>query len=160
MRKSIKGIALPEPAPGIDPAPYLRDDERIVSQFGPYFATSQRVLLVIERRGETEFHEIPYSQLESVEDITVFNHRRMVRGALLALAGVLVSLIWLSIVSIALLITGIVLLLAGAIWKVTYYQLRGRGMEGAELHRWQIRHFGAGSFIASIHTITGRSRLE
>ena len=160
MRKSIKGIALPEPAPGIDPAPYLRDSERIVSQFGPYFATSQRVLLVIVRQGETEFHEIPYSQLESVEDISVFNYEKIGRGAFLVLAGLLVSLIWLSIVSIALVIIGIVLLLRGAIWKVAYYQLRGRGMEGQELTRWQIKHFGAGSFIASIHTITGRSRPE
>ena len=160
MPKSIKGIALPEPAPGIDLAPYLRDSERIVSQFGPYFATSQRVLLVVERRGETELHEIPYPQLESVEEVRVLNHRKITRGALIVLIGVLISLVWLSIVSIALVITGIVLLLRGAIWKVAYYQLRGRGMEGPELYRWQVKHFGAGSFIASIHTITGRSRPE
>ena len=160
MSKSIRGIALPESAPGIDPEPYLRDDERIVSQFGPYFATSQRVLLITERRGETELHEIPYSLLESVEDLRVFDYRKIARGALLAVTGILVSLIWLSIVSIALVLTGIVLLLAGAIWKVAYDQLRGRGMEGPELKKWQVRHFGAGSFIASIHTITGQSRPE
>ena len=141
-------------------APYLRDNERIVSQFGPYFATSQRVLLVIERRGETEYHEIPYSQLESVEDIRVFNHQKVARGALIALTGFLVSLMWLSIVSIALVITGIVVLIRGANRKVAYYQLRGRGMEGPELNKWQLQHFGAGSFIASIQTITGRHRPE
>ncbi len=160
LSKSIKGIALPEPAPGIDLEPYLKDNERIVSQFGPYFATSQRVLLVIERKGKTEFHEIPYSQLESVEDIRVFNHQKVARGALLALTGFLVSLIWLSIVSIALVITGVVVLIRGAIRKVAYYQLRGRGMEGPELYKWQLKRFGAGSFIASIQTITGRRRPE
>ena len=160
MQKSSKGISLPEPAPGTTVAPYLRDNERIVSQFGPYFATSQRVMLVIERRRETEIHEIPYSQLESVDELKVFDYRKIARGSLITLVGVLVSLIWLSIVSIALVVIGIVLLLRAAIWKVAYYQLRGRGMEGPDLKKWQLQHFGAGSFIASINTITGRSRSD
>jgi hypothetical protein len=160
LPKSIKGIALPEPHSGIDPTPYLRDNERIVSQFGPYLATSQRVLLVIERRGKTESHEIPYPQLESIDDVRVLNHQKMARGALLALTGFLVSLTWLSIISLAIVVVGIVLLIRGAVKKVTYYQLRGRGMEGPELYKWQLQHFGAGSFIASIQTITGRRRPE
>ena len=160
MPKFVKRIAPIEPAPGIDPAPHLRDDERVVSQFGPYFATSHRVLLVVEQQAESEIHEIPYSQLERIEDISVFNHQRISRGAVLMSAGILISLIWLSIVSIALVIVGIVLLLRGVIWKVGYYQLRGHGMEGRELHKWQLKHDGAGSFIASIHTITGRTRPE
>ena len=157
---SIKGISPPEPAPGIDPAPYLRDNERVISQFGPYFATSHRVLLVIERRGKTESHEIPYTQFESVEEIRVFNHQTVAWGALLALIGFLVSLIWLSIVSISLVIIGIVVLIRGAMRRVDYYQIIGRGMEGPELYKWQLKHTGAGSFIASIHTITGRSRPD
>ena len=160
MPKSIKGIALSEPAPGIDLAPYLKNNERVVSQFGPYFATSQRVLLVIERRAKTEFHEIPYTELEDIEETRVFNRQKIARGAILASIGVLISLIWLSIVSIALVIIGIVLLIRGAFWKVNYYQLRGRGMEGPELYKWQLKHHGAGSFIASIRTITGRFRPE
>ena len=160
MPKSIKGIALSGPAKGIDPAPYLRYNERVVSQFGPYFATSQRVVLVTKRRSKTEFHEIPYNELESIEDIRVFNHQLFARGALLASFGVLISLIWLSIVSIALVVIGIVLLIRGGFWKVAYYQLRGRGMEGPELYKWQLKHNGAGSFIATIQTITGRIRDE
>ena len=160
MPKLIKGIALSEPAQGIDLAPYLTYNERVVSQFGPYFATSQRVVLVTERQSKTEFHEIPYNELESIEDIRVFNHQQFARGALLASFGVLISLIWLSIVSIALVVIGTVLLIRGGFWKVAYYQLRGRGMEGPELYKWQLKHKGAGSFIATIQTITGRTEPE
>lgn len=160
MPKFVKRLALSELAPRVDVAPYLEFDERVVSQFGPYFATSQRVLLVTVPRTESEFHEIPYSQLESIDELKVFNHQRLSRGAVLASAGILISLIWLSIVSIALVIFGILWLLRGALWKDAYYQLRGRGMEGPELYRWQLKHDGAGSFIASIQTITGRIRRE
>ncbi len=157
LQRLVKGAETPV---SIDPSPFLRDNERVVSQFGPYFATSQRVLLVINRQGETEFHEIPYSKLESAEEIEVPNYPRVVRGAVIACGGIIVSLLWLTFVSVALIVAGVLLLIRGAFWKVGYYQLRAQGMQGGELRRWQLKRVGAGSFIASIHTITGRPPPE
>ena len=145
LQKLVKGAEKPL---SVDPSPFLRDNERVVSQFGPYFATSQRVLLVLHRRGETEFHEIPYSQLESPEEVEAPNYARMTRGTVVACAGLLVSLLWLSLLSVALIVAGILLLIRGAFWKVGYYQLRAQGMQGRELYRWQLKRDGAGSFIA------------
>ena len=57
------------------------------------------------------------------------------------------------IIAIAL---GIFIGLYGAAEKPAYYQLKARGMEeDRDLRRWQIRRYGAGSFIASISAITG-----
>ena len=50
---------------------------------------------------------------------------------------------------------GIFIGLYGAAEKPAYYQLKARDMDDKALRRWQVRHYGAGSFIASISAITG-----
>lgn len=135
--------------------PLLESGERLVSSFGPYHATSRRVLLVNERVDGARTHELPYTDLESITEVRASDRRRLIIGGTLLAAGVLTLFAWFLIVPIVAIVMGIVVLLQGSIGRPAYYQLKARGMEGRDLYRWQVRHFGAGSFIASISAITG-----
>ena len=152
--------ALPRPQPIDEVEPLLAGNERVVSSFGPYHATSRRVILVSERRGSARVHELPYTDLESITEVRKSNQRQMVLGAILACLGVLTLFAWYLIVPIAALILGLVIAFQGSIGRPAYYQLLGRGMEGRDLYRWQIKHYGAGSFIASISAMTGLEAIK
>ena len=152
--------ALPRPQPIDEVEPLLAGNERVVSSFGPYHATSRRVILVSERRGSARVHELPYTDLESITEVRKSNQRQMVLGAVLACLGVLTLFAWYLIVPIAALILGLVIAFQGSIGRPAYYQLLGRGMEGRDLYRWQIKHYGAGSFIASISAMTGLEAIK
>lgn len=147
--------SLPNPVPIEHVEPLLESGERLVSSFGPYHATSRRVILVSESQGDAQTHELPYTDLESITEVRASDRRRLIIGGTLLVAGVLTLFAWFLIVPIVAIVLGIVILLQGSIGRPAYYQLKGRGMEGRELYRWQVRYFGAGSFIASISAITG-----
>ena len=147
--------SLPQPGPIEYVEPLLESGERLVSSFGPYHATSRRVILVSERKGGARTHELPYTDLESITEVRASDRKRLIVGGTLLVAGVLTLFAWFLIVPIVAIVLGIVVLLQGSIGRPAYYQLKGRGMEGRELYRWQVRYFRAGSFIASISAITG-----
>lgn len=134
-----------------------------MSSFGPYHATSRRVILVNEQRGgqpkaghiDPQTHELLYTDLESITEVRASDHRRLAIGGTLVVAGVLTLFAWFLIVPIVAIVMGIVVMLQGSIGRPAYYQLKGHGMEGRELYRWQVKYYGAGSFIASISAITG-----
>ncbi len=147
--------SLPKPVPTEHVEPLLDSGERLVSSFGPYHATSRRVILVNERQDRTQTHELPYTDLESITEVKATDQKRLIIGGSLLVGGVLTLFAWFLIVPIVAIVMGIVVLLQGSIGRPAYYQLKGRGMEGRELYRWQVRYFGAGSFIASISAITG-----
>ena len=147
--------SLPKPGPIDLVEPLLDSGERLVSSFGPYHATSRRVILVSERAKGALTHELPYTDLESITEVRASDHKRLIIGGTLLVAGVLTLFAWFLIVPIVAIVMGIVVLLQGSIGRPAYYQLKGRGMEGRDLYRWQVRYFGAGSFIASISAITG-----
>jgi hypothetical protein len=113
------------------------------------------VILVNERKGEARTHELPYTDLESITEVRASDHKRLAVGATLVVGGLLTLFAWFLIVPIVAVVMGIVVLLQGSIGRPAYYQLKGRGMEGRDLYRWQVKHYGAGSFIASISAITG-----
>ena len=141
----------------MDPEPYLRQDERIVSSFGPYHATSSRILLCLDGDSGPVLHEIPYSRLERIEEVRLASHRLMILGATAAIGG-FVSSFSLGLFSpIMAGIAGVAMIIYGGIGKPGYYQIRARGMADAELPLWQLRHRGAGSFIASVRVIVGDS---
>ena len=147
--------ALPYTRPFEEVEPLLATDERVVSSFGPYHATSRRVLLVNRLRGSMRVHELPYTDLESITEVRKSNQRQVVLGGALAVFGFLTLLVWYLIFPIVALILGLVIAFQGSIGRPAYYQLIGSGMEGQDLNRWQIKHYGAGSFIASITAMTG-----
>ena len=147
--------SLPKPSSLDRVEPLLGSGERLVSSFGPYHATSRRIILVNEHRGGAQTHELPYTDLESITEVTASDRRRLAVGAALVAVGVLTLFAWFLIVPIVAIVIGIVVMLQGSVGRPAYYQLKGRGMEGRDLYRWQVRYYGAGSLIASISAITG-----
>jgi hypothetical protein len=133
----------------------LEPGERVVSTFGPYYATSSRVLLRLETETGAVVHELPYSRIEKIEQVKVSDHRMMAMGAVLAIAGFIASFGFGWITPLIAVFAGIALVFYGGTGKPAYYQLHGRGMSAQELLKWRIRYRGAGSFIASIRTIRG-----
>ena len=170
---------VPQSQPADEVALYLAENERLVSSFGPYHATSRRVILVIpapstvisapspvipakagiqtsDRRSErTRVHELPYTNLESIAEVRTADRKKMMLGAAIAALGLATLFAWYLIVPIIALVAGVFMTLQGATQRPAYYQLKGRGMEGEDLHKWQVIHYGAGSFIASITMMTG-----
>ena len=137
--------------------PLLSGGERVVSSFGPYHATSRRVILLNERRdGSPVHHELPYAELESIAEVRTWNRRRVALGAALASAGLATMFAWFLIIPIVAVAMGAMIILQGSIGRPAYYQLKARGMEGDALRKWQVKHYGAGSFIASISEMTGK----
>ena len=143
---------------------YLAENERVVSSFGPYHATSRRVILIIpERSGirigrtpeETRVHELPYTILESITEVRTTDRRKIMLGACLVALGLVTIFAWFLIAPIISVVAGVFMMLQGATSRSAYYQLKGRDIEGEDLYRWQVIHYGAGSFIASISTMTG-----
>ena len=155
---------VPHSLPADEIQRYLAEGERVVSSFGPYHATSRRVILVIPAKsgillsresGETRVYELPYTSLESITEVRTTDRRKMILGACLSGLGLATLFAWYLILPIVAVVSGVFIMLQGATEKPAYYQLKGRGMEGEDLHRWQVIHYGAGSFIASISTMTG-----
>ena len=148
-------MLIPHSLPADEVQPYLAEGERVVSSFGPYHATSRRVILLIRRREETRVHELPYITLESITEIRTTDRKKMLLGACLSALGLATIFAWYLILPIVSVVAGVFIILQGASEKPAYYQLKGRGMEGEDLHKWQVIHYGSGSFIASISTMTG-----
>ena len=157
-------MLIPHSLPAGEVQPYLAEGERVVSSFGPYHATSRRVILVIppktgihlaEGPRETRVHELPYITLESITEIRTTDRKKMLLGACLSALGLATIFAWYLILPIVSVVAGVFIILQGASEKPAYYQLKGRGMEGEDLHKWQVIHYGSGSFIASISTMTG-----
>ena len=134
---------------------HLRPGERIISSFGPYHATSSRVILFLEKDTGDALYELPYSRLEKIEEIRVANHRRMMLGTLITISSFIAAYGLGLITPMIGVVIGIFLVLHGGLGHMLFYQLYGKGMTKEELYRWQIQHRGAGSLIASIRTITG-----
>ena len=135
--------------------PHLKQRERIVSRFGPYYATSTRLILHLERNGVEEIHELPYSEIEKIDEVRTSNQPRMMIGALVTVVSIILAYSLSMITPLLGVVAGAFLLLHGSIGGPAYYQVHGRDVPRARKYLWQIRHRGAGSLIASIRTITG-----
>ena len=146
---------LPKPVSPDAVKPLLERGERLVSSFGPYHATSRRVILVSGPSDEAQTHELHYGELEGILEVCASDHKRMVLGTVMVVAGLLTMFVWFLIMPIVAIVVGAFVILQGSIGRPAYYQLKGRGMQGRELFKWQVKHYGAGSFIASINEITG-----
>ena len=157
-------MLIPHSLPADEVQRYLAEGERVVSSFGPYHATSRRVILVIPAKSgillsqesqETRVHELPYTILESVTEVRTTDRKKIMLGACLAALGLATIFAWFLIAPIISVVAGVFMMLQGATSRSAYYQLKGRDIEGEDLYRWQVIHYGAGSFIASISTMTG-----
>ena len=134
---------------------HLKQRERIVSRFGPYYATSTRLILHRERNGVEEIHELPYSEIEKIDEVRSSDHPRMMLGVLVTVVSIIVAYSLGMITPLLGVVAGGFLALHGSIGGPAYYQVHGRDVPRAQMYLWQIRHRGAGSLIASIRTIIG-----
>ena len=68
---------------------YLAPAEKVLSVFGPFYATSHRVLRLDPEGGPSRGYllEIHYNQVTSVELMRRANHPMMVMGAIMVLLG-------------------------------------------------------------------------
>ena len=119
-------------------AAHLRDRERIVSSFGPYYATSHRVLLYLERNTGPEMHELPYNRLDRIEAVSVSNQGLMMLGAVVVILSILLVFTLALVTPLLAAIVGVVAVFYGGIGRPAYYQIHGRGMSEKELRRWQV----------------------
>ncbi len=134
---------------------HLKQRERIVSRFGPYYATSTRLILHLEKKGAEEIHELPYSQIEKIDEVRTSNHPRMMLGVVVTVVSIIVAYSLSMITPLLGVVAGAFLVLHGSIGGPAYYQVHGRDVPREQMRLWQIRYRGAGSLIASIRTIIG-----
>ena len=137
----------------------LRHEETIISDHHPYYATSQRVILLQEIDGREELWELPYARLTSVEVIKLPRHRMMIAGTLMIVGGAIMSTIGYFTSGLAIL-AGIGAIIYGGIGREAYYQLHADGMTKEEAARWRLAYWGSGSFIRTIRTVTGKNEED
>ena len=134
----------------------LDEGERIVSSFGPYFATSRRILLYLERARGLVVRELAYEALNDIRSVNKANHLLLLAGIML----VVVSFFSMPILGVFLPLAGAALgayfLILGSVGRPAYYQIEADGILPQEQWLWRIKHRGSGSFIATIRIILGK----
>ena len=134
----------------------LGKDERIVSSFGPYFATSRRILLYMDRARGLLVRELSYESLSNIRSVNKANHLVLLAGIGLVIA----SLFSMPILGVFLPLAGAALgayfLILGSVGRPAYYQIEAEGILPQEQWLWRINHRGSGSFIATIRIILGK----
>ena len=137
----------------------LRHEETIISDHHPYYATSQRVILLQEINGREELWELPYGRLTKVEVIKLPRHKMMIAGTMMIVGGAIMSSIG-YFTSILALLGGICAIIYGGIGREAYYQLHANGMTKEEAARWRLVYWGSGSFIRTIRIVTGKNEED
>jgi hypothetical protein len=132
----------------------LRHEETVVSDHNPYYATSQRVILLLDVDGREELWEIPYERLSSVEVVKLPRHKMMIAGTLLVISGVIMSSMG-FITSPLAIVAGVAALIYGGIGKEAFYQFHANNMTKEETTKWRLVYWGSGSFIRTIETLRG-----
>jgi hypothetical protein len=141
----------------VDIQPHLSPSEKVLSAFGPFYATSHRVVRLDPKNGPSRGHllEIPYHQLTSVELMRRPNHPLMVLGAFIILLGFfLTGILYFS--SIFAILVGGAILFAGARGRPGYYQIYAREMPRHAERYWQVEYNRSGSFIATVRSVIGQ----
>jgi len=135
----------------------LGPDERIVSQTGPFFVTSHRLLRVHRQERGWRLLEIPYPQLEAIEEVRVVDRKLLFLGTVVGVAGLGASLGWGLITPLLASFLGFGLAFYGIIvGRPAYYQVVGRSTPPGDLPLWRLPYKESRSFIASLVNVTGQ----
>jgi hypothetical protein len=136
---------------------HLASSEKILSAFGPFYATNHRVLRLDPDHGPSRGHllEIPYAQLTSVEIVRRANHPLLALGTAMIILGLFIMPI-LPVSAILTLPIGGGLLYLGAQGKPGYYQLTAHDMPREAEKYWQVEYHRSGNFIATVRSIIGQ----
>ncbi|HEU0021624.1 MAG TPA: hypothetical protein VFR55_08135 [Dehalococcoidia bacterium] len=135
----------------------LAASEKMLSAFGPFYATSYRVLRLDPPRGLSRGYllEIPYSQLASVELVRRANHQMLALGTAMIILGLFILPIMPISAALTLPIGGGILYL-GARGKPGYYQLMAHDMPQQAEKYWQVEYNRSGNFIATVRSVIGQ----
>ena len=129
---------------------YLAPGEEVVSQHGPFYATSFRVVrFEVRKDGREEARSLPYSSLETVELVTKPRHLLMILGTVMAILA-LPMWFYLVLTPIIMFVVGVGMVIVGGIGREAYYQLHARNMTAEEARLWRIPRRGSGQLVASI----------
>ena len=135
----------------------LTASEKVLSVFGPFYATNHRVLRLDPPNGLSQGHllEIPYSQLVSMEMVRRASHAVLALGATMIILGVFIMPI-LPISAVFTLPIGGGILYLGAKGKPGYFQLMTHNMPKPAEKYWQVEYNRSGNFIATLRIIIGQ----
>jgi hypothetical protein len=135
----------------------LAASEKVLSVFGPFYATNHRVLRLDPPNGLSQGHllEIPYSQLVSVEMVRRANHTVLALGTAMIILGLFIMPV-LPISAVLTLPIGGGVLYLGAKGKPGYFQLMTRDMPKPAEKYWQVEYNRSGSFIATVRSVIGQ----
>jgi len=85
----------------------------------------------------------------------VGNQKLMILGTVMALVGFAAAAAWGIVIPLIGLLVSIPIVTYGGIGRPAYNQLHGRVVSTQDMPYWRVRHYGAGSLLSSIRTITG-----
>ncbi len=160
----------------------LAPGEKVLSQCGPLYATSRRLLRYERQGGAVSFEELSYQQLTGVEVVRKASHPIMALGVLAVLGAIFMTITGLIFVTAFLAVAGgLAMVLYGSKGHNSYYQLHvdqpptvpspepptelevaldriksafGINTEKVD-KRWQLDFVKGRSFIATVRTIRG-----
>ena len=135
----------------------LAASEKVLSVFGPFYATNHRVLRLDPPNCLSQGHllEIPYSQLVSVEMVRRANHAVLALGTAMIILGLFIMPV-LPISAVLTLPIGGGVLYLGAKGKTGYFQLMAHDMPKPAEKYWQVEYNRSGNFIATVRSIIGQ----
>jgi len=155
--QDARGNGLNNGAARPDIQSHLASSERVISVFGPFYATSSRVLRLDPPNGPSKGHllEIPYNQLTSVEMVRRSNHPVLILGTVMVILGLMLSVV-LFFSTILVILLGGAFLYVGAKGKPGYFQLSAREMPKQAEKFWQVEYDRSGNFIATVRSAIGQ----
>ena len=134
----------------------LAPREKVISTFGPFFATSFRLLRLDPADGPSRGHvlEIPYPELTAVKMMHKPNHPMLIMGTVVVVLGFLMMVLVPFSAVFAIIFGGLFLFL-GAKGKAGYFQIYARNMPKHAEQYWQVAYNRSGSFIATVRSVIG-----
>lgn len=85
----------------------------------------------------------------------ISTHRLMILGSLLVVSGVFLTVAWYLITPVLAIAAGVIALVMGGRGRVTGYQIQAHNLAPEEAALWQLEHFGAGKFVATLRSRIG-----
>ena len=162
--------------------PTLMPGERVLTECGPIYATSRRLLRRESQGGRVFYEELSYQQLTGVEVVRKASHPIMALGVLAMIGAIFMTISGLIFVTAFLAVAGgLAMVLYGSKGHNSYYQLRvdqpppgpapepptelevalerfktALGISNEKVDkRWQLDYVKGRSFIATVRTIRG-----
>ncbi len=142
---------------------HLMDGERVLGEAPPFYATTHRVLRYEEAPdGIESISELIYNRIASVERVSAPNHKLMIGGTLMVLAGLFLG-VYIGLYTPYLAVpAGLAVIIFGAIGggMPVCYRLESRGASPEEQAKWLVPYRGSMQFIATVGDRSGHRPAE